>query len=127
MYFSAGRVQEITSLKVRNINEKDALLTIEKSSTKTKQTRQVPLAPVLLSNLIDWIEENMLEKDDYIFFTESRNSKLKRGEKAITTRAVDQFFRKAFDWNGIDGASTHSFRRTRLTNYMLKKVGVFVR
>ena len=114
MYFSAGRVQEIASLKVRNINQKDALLTIEKSSTKTKQTRQIPMPPMLLKNLVSWIEENSLE-DDYIFFTESRNSKCKKGEKAITTRAVDQFFRKAFDWNGIDGASTHSFRRTRLT------------
>ena len=115
MYFSAGRVQEITSLKVRNINQKDALLTIEKSSTKTKQTRQIPMPPTLLKNLVNWIEENSLEKDNFIFFTESRNSKCNKGEKAITTRAVDQFFRKAFDWNGIDGASTHSFRRTRLT------------
>jgi len=121
MYFSAGRVQEITALKVRNINQKDALLTIEKSSTKTKQTRQIPMPPTLLKNLVNWIEENSLEKDDFIFFTESRNSKCKKGEKAITTRAVDQFFRKAFDWNEINGASTHSFRRTRLTELHIQE------
>ena len=43
MYFSAGRVQEITTIKVRNINNNDGLLTLEKSSTKTKETRQVPI------------------------------------------------------------------------------------
>ena len=39
LYFTAGRVSEITSLKVRNINTNDAMLTIEKASTKTKETR----------------------------------------------------------------------------------------
>ena len=33
----------------------------------------------------------------------------------MTTQSVDQFFRKTFDWIGVDGASTHSLRRSRLT------------
>ena len=37
MYFTAGRVNEITTLRVRNINIKDALLTIEKTSTKQRK------------------------------------------------------------------------------------------
>ena len=115
MYFSAGRVKEITTLKVRNINIKDELLTIEKSSTKTKETRQIPLPPRLVKSLGIWIQENQLETDDFIFFTDSRNMNVRRGEKSISTQSVDTFFRKAFDWIGIEGASTHSFRRTRLT------------
>ena len=116
LYFTAGRVSEITSLKVRSINTNDAMLTIEKSSTKTKETRQIPLPPSLTQHLQSWIESNHLEDDDYIFFTSSRNMKVKTGAKSITTRSVDNFFRKAFDWIGVKGASTHSFRRSRLTH-----------
>lgn len=115
MYFTAGRVNEITTLRVRNINIKDALLTIEKSSTKTKETRQVPLPKHLLGNLESWIKDNMLNSDDFIFFTDSRNTKVKKGDKSVSTQSVDKYFRKTFDWVGINGASTHSFRRTRLT------------
>jgi len=115
MYFTAGRVNEITTLRVRNINIKDALLTIEKASTKTKETRQVPLPKHLLGNLESWIKDNMLNSDDFIFFTDSRNTNVKKGEKSISTQSVDKYFRKTFDWVGINGASTHSFRRTRLT------------
>jgi len=34
----------------------------------------------------------------------------------MTTQAADNTFRQAFDNIGIRGASTHSFRRSRLTN-----------
>ena len=115
MYFTAGRVNEITTLRVRNINIKDALLTIEKASTKTKETRQIPLPKHLLGNLESWIKGNMLDGDDFIFFTDSRNTNVKKGEKSVSTQSVDKYFRKTFDWVGINGASTHSFRRTRLT------------
>ena len=57
----------------------------------------------------------MLNTKDFIFFTDPRNTKVKKGEKSISTQSVDKYFRKTFDWVGINGASTHSFRRTRLT------------
>ena len=77
MHFTAGRVNEITTLRVRNINIKDALLTIEKASTKTKETRQIPLPKHLLGNLESWIRTNILESDDFIF-TDSRNTNVKK-------------------------------------------------
>ena len=128
MYFSAGRVKEITTLRVRNLNFKDGLLTIEKSSTKTKETRQIPLPSTVLEHLKTWINTHDLKSDDYIFFTDSRNTNYSAGEKHVSTQSVDQFFRKAFDWLGIEGASTHSFRRSRLTylhlnqNWSLRKI-----
>lgn len=121
MFFSAGRVQEITTLRVRNINFKDGLLTIEKSSTKTKETRQVPLPPSVLGNLKSWINSKELKSNDYIFYTDSKNTNYESGEKPVSTQSVDQFFRKAFDWIGVEGASTHSFRRTRLTQLHIKE------
>ena len=121
LYYSAGRVKEITTIRVRNINFKDGMVTLEKSSTKTKETRQVPLPPTVLKNLASWIDSHGLKTDDYIFFTNSRNIKVKAGSKAVTTQPVDSFFRKAFDWNGILGASTHSFRRSRLTHLHIEE------
>ena len=121
LYFSAGRVSEVTSIKVRNLNLTDGLVTFEKSTTKTKETRQVPLPPTVLKNLASWIESHGLRSDDYIFFTNSRNIKVEAGSKAVTTQSVDSFFRKAFDWNGIHGASTHSFRRSRLTHLHIEE------
>jgi len=73
------------------------------------------LPATLVANLGKWIQDNMLGENDFIFFTDSNNVKYRKGEKSISTQSVDQHFRKTFDWIGIDGASTHSFRRTRLT------------
>ena len=85
MLYSAGRVKEITTLKVRNINFTDGLLTIEKSTTKTKETRQVPLPPTVLTNLRSWIQSKDLGTDDYIFYTESRNTTFEIGSKPVST------------------------------------------
>jgi len=115
MYFSAGRVREVASIRCRNINVVAGLLTIEKSTTKTKETRQVPLPTHLIQHLQEWISMHELKADDFIFFTDSRNTDYVTGKKSISTQSVDQFFRKTFDWIGVTGASTHSFRRTRLT------------
>ena len=121
LYFSAGRVSEVTNIKVRNLNLTDGLVTFEKSTTKTKETRQVPIPPTVLKNLSSWIDSHGLKSDDYIFFTNSRNIKVKAGSKAVTTQSVDSFFRRSFDWNGILGASTHSFRRSRLTHLHIEE------
>ena len=121
LYYSAGRVSEVTNLKVNNINFKDGLVTFEKSSTKTKETRQVPLPPSVLDNLSLWVGSHGLKSDDYIFFTNSRNMNLKAGEKSVSTQSVDNFLRKAYDWNGIQGASTHSMRRSRLTHLHIEE------
>ena len=120
LYYSAGRVKEITTTRVRNLNFKEGMITLEKSSTKTKETRQVPIHPRVMDDLNQWIKTKGLKEDDFVFYTESKNTKFRTGEKPVSTQSVDQFFRKAFDWNGITGASTHSFRRSRLT-HLLKK------
>lgn len=120
MYFSAGRVSEIRTIRVRNLNFTDGMLTIEKSTTKTKTTRQVPIHPNTLQHLKSWISHNQLKDSDFVFFTDSKNTKFRSGEKPVSTQIVDQFFRTAFDWIGIKGGSTHSLRRSRLT-HLLKK------
>jgi integrase/recombinase XerD len=118
MYFSAGRVKEVTTIRVRNLNFKDGTLTIEKSSTKTKESRMVPIHPRVMDGLQSWIKEHELKHDDHIFFTNSKNTEFRKGEKSISTQSVDQFFRKTFDYVGVIGGSTHSFRRSRLTHLL---------
>jgi len=118
MYYSAGRVKEITTIRVRNLNFKDGTLTIEKASTKTKESRMVPIHPRVLDELDRWIRQHHLDTDDFVFFTDSKNTKYSKGEKCVSTQSVDQFFRKSFDWIGIVGGSTHSFRRSRLTHLL---------
>lgn len=120
LYFSAGRVKEITTIKVRNVNLKEGSITIEKSSTKTKETRTVPIHPRVVESLQSWISQHDLSSDDHVFFVESRNTKCRKGERHVSTRSVDRVFRETFDWIGIEGGSTHSFRRSRLTHLLQK-------
>jgi len=118
LYFSAGRVKEIASIRVRNLNFASGTLTIEKSSTKTNETRQVPIHPRVLEHLQEWVVRHKLEDADFVFFTDSKNTNYKKGEKFVSTQSIDEYFRKAFDWIGVEGASTHSFRRSRLTHLL---------
>ena len=124
MYFLAGRVGETTSIRVRNINHQEGLITLEKSSTKCKETRQIPIPIKLMDSLRRWVSSNSLEDDDFIFFTSSRNTKHAPGAKQISNQSVDEVFRKTFDWIGVEGATSHSFRRSRLTHLMQKNWNV---
>ena len=90
MYYSAGRVKEITTIRVRNLNFNKQLITLEKGSTKTRETRQVPVHPRVMEELKHWINSNQLTEDDYVFFTDSKNTKYQKGEKAVSTQSVDQ-------------------------------------
>ena len=124
MYFLAGRVGETTSIRVRNIKPQEGLITLEKSSTKCKETRQIPIPLKLMDSLRRWVSSNSLEDDDFIFFTSSRNTKHAPGAKQISNQSVDEVFIKTFDWIGVEGATSHSFRRSRLTHLMQKNWNV---
>ena len=124
MYFLAARVGEATSIRVRNINSNYQVVTLEKMTTKCKETREIPIGSKLLSDLHGWISDNDLKDDDYIFFSSSRNIKHVPGSKKLSNQSVDEYFSKTFDWIGIQGASTHSFRRSRLTHLMEKNWNV---
>ena len=124
MYFLATRVGEATSIRVRNINSNYQVVTLEKMTTKCKETREIPIGSKLLSDLQGWISDNDLKDDDYIFFSSSRNIKQVPGSKKLSNQSVDEYFSKTFDWIGIQGASTHSFRRSRLTHLMEKNWNV---
>lgn len=51
LYYTAGKVSEIVSLRVGNIHFEEELIVIEKSTTKTKQARCIPIPKTILRNL----------------------------------------------------------------------------
>ena len=89
MYFLAARVGEATSIRVRNINSNYQVVTLEKMTTKCKETREIPIGSKLLSDLQGWISDNDLKDDDYIFFSSSRNIKQVPGSKKLSINIAD--------------------------------------
>lgn len=118
LLWSAGRCVECSTIKVRNINFKQETLVLEKSTTKMKESRTASIHPDTLHKLKNWIIKHNLKKDDYVFFSYSNNSKYLKGEKHLGYHTIDEYFRKGFDWVGVKGASSHSFRRTQATNLL---------
>ena len=118
MLWGCGRVKECSSIRVRNINFQDGTIVLEKSTTKTKESRVAVIHPDTLHQLKNWIIKHKLKEDDYIFFSKSKNSKCKIVNQHLGFHTIDEYFKKGFDWIGVKGASTHSFRRTQAT-YLL--------
>ena len=113
-----GRVSECSSIKVRNINIQEQTIVLEKSTTKMKQSRVAAIHPNTIHKLRNWIKKHQLQQDDYIFFSASNNTKYKKGEKHLGFHTIEEYFKKGFNWIGIKGASTHSFRRSMATHLL---------
>ena len=118
MLWGAGRVNECASIKVRNINIKEHTIVLEKSTTKMKESRVTAIHPSTIHKLKNWIKKHQLKQDDYIFFSASNNIKYKKGEKHLGFHTIEEYFKKGFDWIGVKGASTHSFRRSMATHLL---------
>ena len=118
LFWSAGRVTEVSNIKVKNINFREETLILEKSTTKMKKSRTATLHTNTIHKLKNWIIKHKLKEDDYIFFSSSNNSKTPIGQRHLGYHTIDEYFRKGFDWIGVKGASTHSFRRSMATNLM---------
>ncbi len=121
--FSGARVSEVLALQWRDI--KDDYILFKSINTKTKKTRNVNLHPKLKSHLKDWKEKywyqfpmlnqnkRHLERraptpDCFLFRGKYKNTHL-------TRQAFDKQLRAQLDYLLIEGATTHSYRRTNLT------------
>ena len=118
MLWGCGRVSECSSIKVRNINIKEGTIVLEKATTKMKVSRVATIHTSTIHKIKNWIIKHQLKEDDYIFFSASNNSKYRKGEKHLGFHTIEEYFKKGFDWIGIKGASTHSFRRSMATNLL---------
>ena len=103
-FFTGCRVSEALGLKTTDI--KGETLTFRRATTKGKlKTRTVDIQPGLASILAEY----QPAKSGPLFPG-------MRGRSEYLTRfAADKILRCACDRAGLDGVSTHSFRRTALT------------
>lgn len=106
MLYCGLRVSETVSLRPDDI--KGNMLVLPKKVSKGKlRTRQIPIHPKLAEVLAQW------DNDGKRYLFPGRH-----GRGHLTRAAVDKLLKQALERAGLDGIgiSTHSFRRTALTN-----------
>ena len=112
--YTAARITEALSLKWENVTPTD--LVIPKAVTKKKmKTRTIPMNPKLADELSAWKNawppayKREPDRSDYLFPNH------KSFAMHLTRRNVDYALRAACGKLGIEGCSTHSFRRSALS------------
>ncbi|MEG3838795.1 site-specific integrase [Microcoleus sp. herbarium14] len=111
--YTACRIAEACSLMVKDIYTNSgavrSTINFRKANTKGKlQTRTIPVIEDLRSLLTSWKPH---AGQTYLFPGRHRCHHWKH----LQSDSADRILREAFDRAGIEGASTHSFRRTALT------------
>ena len=114
---TAARISEVLSLKFENVTSTCVVLTKRIVKGK-KKTREVPINDRLAEEFRAWrqqwesIHGRPPEGSDYLFPGRGGDTK----SKHLTRQAADIALRKICRDLSIDGASTHSWRRTSLSN-----------
>ena len=114
LYWSAGRIGEVLSIRVRNLVPATGMVILERQTTKTKTTREVYLPPELMNALIRRANGLQLKENDFLFFNQSPTQST-QFTRPLSSQSFDKELRRVCDWNGLSGISSHSFRRTQLT------------
>ena len=114
LYWSAGRIGEVLSIRVRNLVPATGMVILERQTTKTKTTREVYLPPELMNALIRRANGLHLKGNDFLFFNQSPTQST-QFTRPLSSQSFDKELRRVCDWNGLSGISSHSFRRTQLT------------
>ena len=115
LYWSAGRIQEVLSIRVRNLVPERGMVVLERKTTKTKETREVYLPEQLMERLVSRATALGLEPSEPLFFNQSPTESGQSIRRPLSTQSFDKELRKVCDWNRLSGVSSHSFRRTQLT------------
>jgi integrase/recombinase XerD len=112
--FTACRISEALSLRWSNVTATDVV--IPKRITKgKKKTRTIPLNPKLAEELTSW---KVTWSAEYKKVPESADFLFPGGiciSEHYSRKTVDEQFRAVCKKLNIEGASTHSFRRSALT------------
>lgn len=115
LYWSAGRIGEVLSIRVRNLVPDTGMVILERQTTKTMTTREVYLPEVLMNQLLLRARSLRLQPTDFLFFNQSPTKTEGPIRRPRSIQSFDKELRKVCDWNGLSGISSHSFRRTQLT------------
>ncbi len=121
--WSGMRVGEIASLRVGDVRNTDgsikAEIRLSAEQTKGRQPRTVFLPKKLRDELAHYLKLRKTAKDQHPLF-------ITAGRKAFSANVMAQHFHYLFKHAGIAGASSHSMRRTFITNLANKGIGVRV-
>ena len=122
-FYSGMRVSEIASLRVCDVQNDDGTIKSEirlsSSQTKGSVGRVVFVNEKLRIELLSYLHTNKVrDKTKPLFYTEKRSG--------FTANTLTQWFFWLYKKAGISSASSHSGRRTFITNLANKGVGVRV-
>jgi integrase/recombinase XerD len=121
--WSGMRVGEISSLKVGDVMNMDGSVKAEvrltAEQTKGRQPRTVFLPQKLRDELTAYLVLRTSAKPEHPLFVTA-------GRKAFSANVMAQHFHYLFKRAGIAGASSHSMRRSFITNLATKGIGVRV-
>ena len=112
MWNTGARVSEVC--KLRFVDVVNGTLVIRKTNTKTKETRELQISPELIKKI------DKLPKENGFMFAG------KGGNSHITRYTIDKVLRSACKECGLEGVSTHSFRRTTITELSRNNVSLRV-
>jgi integrase/recombinase XerD len=121
--FSGMRVGEISSLSIGDVMNTDRTVKAEvrltAEQTKGRQPRTVFLPLKLRDELIAYLVLRTDAKPEHPLFVTA-------GRKRFSANVMAQHFHYLFKRAGIAGASSHSMRRSFITNLATKGIGVRV-
>jgi integrase/recombinase XerD len=121
--WSGMRVGEIASLRVSDVVNTDGSIKAEvrltAEQTKGRQPRTVFLPQKLQQELADYMSLRPSAKPHYPLF-------ITGGRKPFSANVMAQHFHYLFKHAGIAGASSHSMRRSFITNLAARGIGVRV-
>lgn len=121
--WSGMRVGEIASLRVSDVVNTDGSIKAEvrltAEQTKGRQPRTVFLPQKLQQELADYMSLRPSAKSHYPLF-------ITAGRKRFSANVMAQHFHYLFKSAGIAGASSHSMRRSFITNLAARGIGVRV-
>ena len=121
--WTAGRIGEVLALRWGDLS---GGVTYRKGTTKTKTTRQVPTAPRLAAELETYraaweAEHGHAPGKDEVLFPAAGST-----HSPQSRQAADKALRQTCARLGLEGVSTHSFRRTLATDAVRRGVALNV-
>lgn len=113
-YYLGLRAKEISNIKIKDVSGKD-ILKLQASYTKGNKHRDIPLSNKTIQKVITLYIEYMKNSRGMLF---NENNSLFCSQKGgkFSANAMVRLINNLYKDNGYDGCSSHSGRRSMITN-----------